>query len=408
MSFSATGAHKPFQSKAKKNPFLRRSSSSAFANHPRRKPGQTHSQPSLKRARTENDAQVSEEPLDNAGIVTTLVPRGTRQDVLALMQYIQEHTFGEIPERSAGMNSTRIAEVLNFRRNLPPIISIAHVHALSTSATATEREVARLVQAGTLRRMTVLGRGKGGAAVGEGLVLVADWEKLVRDNMSLDAPVKEKYLALLREHPTSATVSATAFAGEEASDLVSAGFLTSTSALAAGAELFSRPGAFSLGTASSIGTAGTSAATGTLAAIGGSEAIHTSGGGGGGLPAYSRSHSKVIGNLTFSLPSIGTYLRLLTEARTHLLQLLAKSSPKYKEATRGMLRERWDGGIGAEDPATRAKRARGEWVGVLPGKTKKWKTFYGMEFAWILEECLGTGAVECFETGSVGLGVRAT
>jgi len=68
-----------------------------------------------------------------------------------------------------------------------------------------------------------------------------------------------------------------------------------------------------------------------------------------------------------------------------------------------MLRERWNGGIPLDDMQSRAKRARGEWNGVLAGKTKKWKQFYGMEFEWVLEECLGSGAVECFRTRSVGL-----
>jgi hypothetical protein len=72
-----------------------------------------------------------------------------------------------------------------------------------------------------------------------------------------------------------------------------------------------------------------------------------------------------------------------------------------------MLKERWDGGIAGSDEAARAQRARGEWQGVLPGKTKKWKSFYGLEFEWVLEECLGAGMVECFKTGSVGVGIRA-
>lgn len=72
-----------------------------------------------------------------------------------------------------------------------------------------------------------------------------------------------------------------------------------------------------------------------------------------------------------------------------------------------MLRERWDGGIPSDDAASRAKRARGDFIGVLPGKTKKWKAFYGLDFTWVLKECLGSGMLECFNTGSVGLAVRA-
>jgi hypothetical protein len=71
-----------------------------------------------------------------------------------------------------------------------------------------------------------------------------------------------------------------------------------------------------------------------------------------------------------------------------------------------VLRERWDGGVPASDEQTKAKKARGEFTGVLPGRTKKWKQFWGLRFEWILEECVGAGLVECFETRSVGVGVR--
>ncbi|KAJ9630677.1 hypothetical protein H2203_001200 [Taxawa tesnikishii (nom. ined.)] len=388
----------------KKSSFLRRASSTAFINHPRRKPTQTTG---AKRQHKEDDESTSEERLSFAGIVTSLPPPGGNQDVLSLMQYVEERMFTEIPERSAGMNSTRIAEVLNFRKNLPPIVSLAHLHALSKSTTATEREIARLVQTGMIRKVSVLGRGKGGAPTGDGLVQMEDWKRLVRDSGALEESVKDKYISLLEAHPTSPTISSSAFGGTEASELMSAGFLTATSALASESVLLSRPGAFSLGASASVATSGSRAATGTLAAVGGSGAVHESGGGGRGLHAASRVNVRVTGDLTFSLPAMGVYLRLLTEAKAHLLQLIAKSSPKYKETPRDILRERWDGGIPVDDAANRAKRARGEWVGVLPGKTKKWKNFYGMEFNWILEECLGGGAVECFETGSVGLGVRA-
>ncbi|GAB7349544.1 hypothetical protein MBLNU459_g0245t1 [Dothideomycetes sp. NU459] len=405
MSFSATGVPKPLQPKRKTNPFLKRSSSSPFSSLPRRK--SSHSQPATKRSRSEENHEPQEDRLDDSGIVTSVPPRHVQQNVVTLMKYIHDSMWDDIPERAAGMNSTRIAEVLNFRRSLPAILSVAHLHAVSKSTTTTERELARLIQDGTIRKINVFGRGKGGAAIGEGLVLVEEWRRLVEENTILTEGAKEKYLALLADNPSSPTVPASSLDGPEAIELISAGFMTSTSALANNTELFCRPGVFTLGTSVSVCKAGSSAATGTLAAIGGSGAVHSSGGGGRGLNSSS-STSRMTGDLTFSLPATGTYLKLLTEARTHLLQLLAKSSPRYKEAVKGMLRERWEGGIPAEDPASRAKRARGEWIGVLPGKTKKWKSFYGMTFSWILEECLGSGSIECFQTGSVGLGVRAT
>ena len=72
-----------------------------------------------------------------------------------------------------------------------------------------------------------------------------------------------------------------------------------------------------------------------------------------------------------------------------------------------ILNERWDGGIAADDKQSQARKVRGEFVGVPPGRTKKWKQFYGLRFEWVLEECVGAGLVELFETGSVGKGVRA-
>jgi hypothetical protein len=71
-----------------------------------------------------------------------------------------------------------------------------------------------------------------------------------------------------------------------------------------------------------------------------------------------------------------------------------------------ILRERWDGGVPSGDGGMRTKKASGEFTGILPGRTKKWKQFWGMRLEWILEECVGAGLVECFQTRSVGIGVR--
>jgi hypothetical protein len=98
-------------------------------------------------------------------------------------------------------------------------------------------------------------------------------------------------------------------------------------------------------------------------------------------------------------------LKLVANARAHLLSLLGKS--KFKEAPESLLRQRWDGGIAADDAQSTARRNRGEFAGVLPGRTKKWKQFYGISFEWILGECVGAGLVEVFDTGSIGRGVRA-
>jgi len=97
--------------------------------------------------------------------------------------------FSEMPEK-AGMNSTRIAEVLNFRRRLPPFVTIAHIDALSTSSTKIEREIAELARAGIIRRVTIPHRGTGAAAVGDGLASVKEWQMLVRQHESLQEDLK--------------------------------------------------------------------------------------------------------------------------------------------------------------------------------------------------------------------------
>jgi hypothetical protein len=71
-----------------------------------------------------------------------------------------------------------------------------------------------------------------------------------------------------------------------------------------------------------------------------------------------------------------------------------------------LLRDRWNGAVETDKSFSLAKRARGEFAGVLPGRTKKWKELYGMSFRWALEEALGAGLIELFDTGSVGPGVR--
>lgn len=385
------------------NPLLRRSSSSPFATSPRRK----SSSETASKASVSNDDSIFDEPLDDTGFVASLATDLELRDVPQFMKNIQNRMFTPVPERASGMNGQRTAEVLNYRINLPPVVSVAHVHALSRSPTVTEREIAELTRAGGVRKVVIPGRGVGGAAVGEGLVLVSEWEKRVRSHPGLEDNMKDKYVSLLRSQPTSATVSAAQLSKDEISAFCSTGFLTSSSLAAGNAELFSRPGAASLGLSTAIASSSTKAASGSLGAVGGANAFTSSGASGGGVVSTDRQKKTPGGVYHFALPNMGPYLRLLTTARAHLLNLLSKTS-KYKEAPMSLLKERWDGGVAGDDLATKARKARGEFTGVLPGRTKKWKTFYGLSFEWVLEECAGSGLVELFQTHSVGVGVRAT
>lgn len=308
------------------------------------------------------------------------------------------------------MGSERISEVLRFRKNLPPIVTLAHLHAVSRSSTATERELARLVAEGKVRKITVPGRGRGGAAVGDGVVLVEDWINRVKEEESLDEALKGKYIALLSTptHRASPTTPTSSLSDAEERALVNAGFLTSPTALSASlGDLFMPPGTSN--SLSSLSSAGSRAATGTLAAIGGAGAVHDSGGSGSTLATRNNRPSDLIRGkereMTFALPGTGIYLKLLVAARQHLLQILKSISPRHREATMEILREKWEGNT-PNDPVNRLKRERGEWGGVLPGKTRRWREFYGMRFECVLAECVGGGLVELFDTGAVGLAVR--
>lgn len=195
------------------------------------------------------------------------------------------------------------------------------------------------------------------------------------------------------------------FTPEEVTSLVHAGYIVRSSSKSSNADILLRPGTASLGTLSGVTSSGSAFASGSKDAAAGSSLDHLSGGSGATDRLSSQSQSK-LSHYVLCLPNTGPYLRLLSEARDHLLALLTKAN-KHRELPRDLLKERWDGGIAGQDEASKAARYRGEWKGVLPGRTKKWKQFYGLEFDWVLEECLGAGLVECFKTGSVGMGVRA-
>ncbi|KAH7132493.1 serine-threonine protein kinase 19-domain-containing protein [Dendryphion nanum] len=348
------------------------SSSSSLSSIPRRKSSQ--SAPS-----TSHD----DEQLDDTGVVASLAADLNFRDVPQYMEYIRNRMFSDIPETGAGMNSGRIAEVLNYRLHLPPIVTVAHIDALSTSSTTTEREIVELAQAGILRRVVIPNRGVGAAAVGDGIASVLEWHKAVNSHDALDDALKAKYIAIMNANPTSGMIPGTSFSASELSTLTTAGFLTTANTVGARSSLFVAPSAGSLGSLASLSSSGSRHAAGSLGAVGGSDATKFIPGGGTG---QQRSATTV--HYNFSLPNTGSHIKLLVEARSHLISLLKKS--KFKEAPMQVLRERWNGGF----------------FGVLPGRTKKWKQFWGMRFEWILEECVGAGLMECFETGSVGAAVR--
>ena len=378
----------------------RRHSSSPFANVPRTKP-------SIQRAKSladsiDDDLNIGENGEDRLkpnGKPLSIISVDAAKDVLSAVQYARASMFAALPER-AGMNSVRIAEVLNFQRNMPPIVSLAHVHALIAASSKTEREIAALQATGKLRKIKVTGRGNDVSGLADVLITMDGLQALLeRSDVALD--VRASFYDVLGRHPRANSIPYQELPTSHVTALTRSGFLVSSSLTGsrnvslAGSSLVSMPKI-------------SRAASGSTDATGGDSAFENL----GGVGAARRSSSSIYqkpsfqtNELVLSVPNVGPYLRLLAAGRVHLIELLGKS--KYKEAPLYLLRERWDGAVDSDSSVSTAKQVRGEFSGVMPAKTKKWKDLYGLNFDWALEECLGAGLIELFETRSVGLGVRA-
>ena len=183
MPLTFTAAHSSAIRKQKSDrplSVLRRSSSSPFAGYTRRKASlpvkatKPSSSSSSSKAGTNktpgNGLDEFEWPHDESAIalnVTASLDHPSITNVPEAIHHIRAHMFDELPEQRAGMDSTRIAQVLNFQRNLPPIVSVAHLHAvIDQPATVVEREVAELVGKGVVLRVVIPRQGKGWQGVG--------------------------------------------------------------------------------------------------------------------------------------------------------------------------------------------------------------------------------------------------
>lgn len=163
-----------------------KSRASPFAAHARRKPNTAAG--SVKAA---TDFGL-DGPLPDKGLSLHISKTTQVQSVEDAIKYIGSQMFDELPAR-AGMNSTRIAEVLNLRRSLPPLASVAHIHTLLNAPTQVEREVVTLLKSGRVRRLIIPGRGNDAAGLGDCLVLADDWERMVRESPALDTAIKGEY-----------------------------------------------------------------------------------------------------------------------------------------------------------------------------------------------------------------------
>ncbi|KAI9887017.1 MAG: hypothetical protein M1823_001161 [Watsoniomyces obsoletus] len=376
-----------------------------------------------KRRPSGHDELTNDIHLPDTGIPLALIPDRSFDDdgIVEAIHFIQSSMFNDIPERASGMNSTRISTVLNFRAALPPVVSASHVHVLFNAPSKTEKEISRLMKDGVIRRITISGRRGKGVGSGQMLILLDDWQRRVNKSSGLSDRVKQTYNDLLKSHSGSVDTETlrASLSAEEVKELVHLGFLT----MPHGSLPTLSGGINSSATVPSLLKAGSQEASGSLGAVGGINAFLNAGGGGSHLHRQPTSNSieapsplktGVSGTnfikqdnvqYDFSLPAMGSYLNLSNSARTHFMSLLAKS--KFKEATMDILRQRWNGGIVNDSAISQAKKLRGEFAGVLPGRTRKWKDFWGLAFDWILGECVAAGLVEIFETGTVGRAVRA-
>ena len=180
MPLNLTAAHS--SRVTKRQPQLRRAASSPFTNSGQRKPIQ-RSKSNVEAP--DNDDQFIGNRLDDIGIVRSLPSDPSLRDVTQTIQHVRSHMFDPMPQ-NGGFHSTRIAEILNLRRSLPPMVTCSHLHALTPSPTKTEREVAELTRAGIIRRLVTPGRGTGGSSIGESLIVSTDVGSLLKQAPELD------------------------------------------------------------------------------------------------------------------------------------------------------------------------------------------------------------------------------
>ena len=177
LQFSAAHSSRITKTSQRRNPLLKRSLSSPFNEYRRRKPiERSKSSPN----EPADEEELSDGVLEDAKPVRSLADGSHSDDTVAAMQHARSHMFEALPD-GGGFNSVRIAEILNYRKSLPPMVTIAHVHALTPSPTRTEKEIATLVKVGKLRRLKTPGRGTGGSSIGDGLCTVEDFGKLIQE-----------------------------------------------------------------------------------------------------------------------------------------------------------------------------------------------------------------------------------
>lgn len=397
MPLYLTGSHSSRVTKPRKPATLQKSHSLSlpFASSKRVKTLQ-RAQTLAGRLEDEQDGEDEEDHnLVGPGKVVAVVEKDGVRDVLSAIRHARSTMFDELPER-AGMNSVRIAEVLNFQKSLPAVVSLAHVHAVRSASSKTERDIQTLLSRNQVRRIKLVGRGNAISGLSELLITTEEYGAAARKS-GLPPDVVTAFLDALQANPRVYALPPVSLSRSHVDALTRQGFLVSPS--------IQNSRAFSVRSGATIVAPATvsRSASGSQAAVGGEAAFETL----GGVNGVRRSSTAIDTEYVLSLPGIAAYLKLLDAGRSHFLDLLRQFS-NHSQAPAYLLKERWNGNIDSNDnQVSVAKRVRGEFSNVLAVKTKKWKALNGLSFDWVMEECLGAGLIELFETYSVGIGVRA-
>lgn len=242
----------------------------------------------------------------------------------------------------------------------------------------------------------MVGRGNEVSGLSELLIASDDYEVLLSKS-GLGDEIVTSFVSALKANPRGYALPSSSLPRNHVDLLIRYGFLVVPSISGAN-------GASAKNSSSVVAPATISrSASGSQAAVGGEAAFETL----GGVNGARRSSSHLGTEYVLSVPGIAAYVQLLGASRDHFLDLLKQFS-RHRQAPLYLLRERWNGNVDSDDnQVSVARRVRDEFSNVQPAKTKKWKAFNGLAFDWVLEECLGAGLIELFDTHSVGLGVRA-
>ncbi|EPS42671.1 hypothetical protein H072_3296 [Dactylellina haptotyla CBS 200.50] len=352
-------------------------------------------------------------------------------NVLEAIAYVLKYQFTPLPETLTGLGLSRdtIADILNFRRALPPVVPLPHLHSLLPSPTETERAITAFVADGTLRRVHIR---TGNSTHLEGVMQTDEFLKSIAQSTSLEEDTKTALLDLLGTDPSLSTITSDENASnslpkDAIMSLLSAGFLTINSSSSSSYSSENLTGGSGIGsggvvvagpvvdittltpttalkslnhlpqekdnthisTLASLASVSSSSRNGNLRTNYNSSIINNN------TPA---SKGGVI-EYTLTPPHLGLLTHLHTSSKSHVVDILRHCS--HRETTMAHLRERWDGGVSKNRNKTRKRGAEVQFE----GRTRKWKEFKGLTVDWVVGGLMGMGVVEGFDT-AVGKGIR--